>query len=140
MEGLFESGATITANYTWESESTYQVKVKTLETLSTDINRGTESEWSGSLSVSMPNIKSNINTPFLQIMENHLHLFPLLQQIFRLQLKYTKGLSETSRCKLISNIKKRRLKRTKFSPLNLMTGNEPKHYMSMSKKANIWHK
>jgi hypothetical protein len=41
-----------------------------------------ESGWSDPLSISMPKNKPYINTPFLQFLENHLHMFPLLRKIF----------------------------------------------------------
>jgi C1A family cysteine protease len=82
--GPYESGETIIANYTWESEGTYHVKVKTIEVLSTDIDRGIESEWSDPLPISMPKNKPYINTPFLQFLENHPRMFPLLRHMLEL--------------------------------------------------------
>ena len=44
---------------------------------------GAESEWSDPLPVSMPKNKA-INTPFLNFLENHPNLFPLLRQLLDL--------------------------------------------------------
>jgi hypothetical protein len=45
--------------------------------------KGHESDWS-TLEVTMPKNKA-INTPFLQFLENHPHLFPLLRQLLELK-------------------------------------------------------
>ena len=87
--GPYESGETIIATYVWESEGAYQVKVKTLDILSVETDYGIQSEWSDPLSVSMPKNKA-INTPFLNFLENHPHLFPLLQLILNLKGEISK--------------------------------------------------
>ena len=44
---------------------------------------GSESEWSDPLMVAMPKNKA-INSPFLQFLENHPFIFPLLRQLLGL--------------------------------------------------------
>jgi hypothetical protein len=84
--GPYKSGETITTTYTWESEGTYQVKVKTLDILGAETDYGIESEWSDPLSVSMPRNKININTQLLQFLHNHPLIYQLLQSA--LHIKY----------------------------------------------------
>lgn len=58
--GPYESGEIVIANYSWKSEGTFDIKVKTLDILSTDYDVGIESEWSDPLTVKMPrNIVDN---------------------------------------------------------------------------------
>ena len=65
-------------NYThiWNSEGTY-----TLQTRAIDYY-GDESDWA-TLEVSMPKNKA-MDTPFLSFLENHPHMFPLIQKLLRL--------------------------------------------------------
>ena len=73
------SGQTATETHKWSEQGTYQIKVKARDAPDLD-----ESEWSDPLSVSMPKNKPYINTPFLQFLENHPNLFPLLRHLLRL--------------------------------------------------------
>jgi len=66
------------ATYTWTTENNFKIRVKAMDIY------GGESEWSDPLAFSTPKNKS-FNTPFLQFLENHQHLYPLLRQIFGLQ-------------------------------------------------------
>ena len=73
------SGETASAQHTWNTKGNYNIKVKAVD------EYGEESEWSEPLSVSMPKNKPYINSLFLQFLENHPHLFPLLRQLLGLQ-------------------------------------------------------
>jgi len=75
--GPFESDEEVTVNHTWENKGTYNIRAKAKDPY------GAESDWA-TLEVSMPKNKA-INTPFLNFLENHPYMFPLLQQIFGLQ-------------------------------------------------------
>ncbi len=75
--GPHTSGEQVTASHTYAEEDTYTIKAKVK-----DIH-GAESDWT-TLEVTMPKNKPYINTPFLQFLENHPHLFPLLRQLFGL--------------------------------------------------------
>ncbi len=78
--GPFPSGSSSTVSHAWSRQGTYNIKAKAFDV------HGAESDWA-ELSVSMPKSKPYINTPFLQILENllqnHPHLFPLLQKILQ---------------------------------------------------------
>ena len=76
--GPYESGETTEAIHTWTEKGDYEIRVKAKD------ERGVQSEWSDPLPISMPKNKA-INSPFLQFLENHPHMFPLLQQLFGLQ-------------------------------------------------------
>jgi len=83
--GPYESGETVSANYTWKSKGTYPVKVKTMDFIGPDIyDYGMESEWSDPLSVSMLKSKPYINTPFLDFLQNHPILYQLLLRFLQL--------------------------------------------------------
>ena len=75
--GPYNSGETCEASYTWKDKDNYQVRVKAKDTY--DL----ESFWSDPLEISMPKNKA-INTPFLQFLAQHPHLFPLLRQLLML--------------------------------------------------------
>jgi len=72
--GPYTSGETATAKHTWTEEGTYTIKAKAKDT------NGLESDW-GMLEVTMPKNKPYFNAPFLQFLENHPRLFPLLRQL-----------------------------------------------------------
>ena len=72
--GPYESGEEATAKHSWDEEGAYTIRAK-----AEDDWDGAESNWA-TLEVSMPKNKA-INTPFLQFLENHPHMFPLLRQI-----------------------------------------------------------
>jgi len=73
----YTSGQTISTPHVWNDQGTYEIKVKSMD------EYGEESSWSDPLSVSMPKNKA-INIPFLDFLENHPYLFPLLRQILNL--------------------------------------------------------
>ncbi len=77
-DGPYNSGDLVIQSHIWLNQGTYAVKVKAKDT--SDV----ESVWSDPLPISMPKNKA-INTPFLRFLENHLHMYPLLRQIFGLQ-------------------------------------------------------
>jgi len=74
--GPFTSGTCLTEKHTWSSDGTYTIKVK-----ARDINQA-ESDWA-TLEVKMPKSKPYFNTLFYQFLENHPHMFPMLQQLLR---------------------------------------------------------
>jgi len=74
--GPFASGTTGSASYTWTSKGTYNIKVKARD------SKGIESNWSDSLSVTMPRNKA-INIPLIDLLKSHLNLFPLLQKLLQ---------------------------------------------------------
>jgi len=65
------------ATHTWTYEDNFEVRVMAVD------EHGGESEWSEPLSFSTPKNKA-INTPFLNFLQNHPHLFPMLRQILDL--------------------------------------------------------
>lgn len=76
--GPYNSGDIVSVQHTWNTKGNYNIKVKARDRCYA------ESDWSDPLIVSMPKNKV-ISTPFLQFLENHPHLFPLLQQLLGLQ-------------------------------------------------------
>ena len=74
--GFYDSNVNITTSHTWTKQDSYEIRVKARDT------DGLESVWSDPLSVTMPRNKA-INTPFLKFLQNHPHLFPILQQILQ---------------------------------------------------------
>ncbi len=76
--GPYNSGQTASVSHIWTAQGTYSIKVKAKDT------NGAESVWSDPLSVSMPKTRQYINMPFLQFLENHPHMFPLLRQLLGL--------------------------------------------------------
>jgi len=68
---------TTEATYTWSYEDNFEVRVIAKD------NIGGESDWSDPLAFSTPKNKA-INIPFLQFLENHPYMFPLLRQLLRL--------------------------------------------------------
>jgi hypothetical protein len=75
--GPYESGETAIASKSWNKSGEYQIRVKAKD------EHNLESEWSDPLEVTMPKTKS-VNTPFLQFLENHPKLFPLLRLLLKL--------------------------------------------------------
>lgn len=76
-----DSGVTASASHKWDAQANYNIYV-----ISRD-EHGVYSEWSDPLSVSIPKSKSYINTPFLNFLQNHPHMFPLLQHLLQKFLK-----------------------------------------------------
>jgi hypothetical protein len=74
--GPFPSGDEITQSHTWTEEGTYIIKIKAQDTL------GDESDY-GTLQIEMPKMKQWYN-PFVQFLQNHPYLFPLLRYLIRL--------------------------------------------------------
>jgi hypothetical protein len=71
---LVFSGTIVTISKTWEMEGICTIKAKAKD------SNAAESEW-GTLTVTIP--KSKIyNMQFLQLLDNHLNKFPLLQKLF----------------------------------------------------------
>jgi hypothetical protein len=75
---LYKSMGSIKSSHSWTERGTYEIKVKARD------EYGKESEWSDPLVVSMPKTRQYINTPFLNFLENHPYLFPLLRQLLDL--------------------------------------------------------
>jgi len=76
IKGPYGSGKTTKVKHTWEKQGTYTIKVKSRDAYDE------KSDWV-TLEVSMPKNKP-INTPFLNFLENHPHIFPLLRQLLGL--------------------------------------------------------
>jgi len=74
--GPYKSGDEIVLNHTWSATGKYEIRVKAKDIFDA------ESEWSDSLWVTMPKNKA-ISSPFIQFLENHPRLFPILRQILR---------------------------------------------------------
>jgi len=72
--GPYDSGDSATASHVWNEKGVYNIKVKAKDV------HGEEGLWSYPLAISMPKNKT-INTPFLNFLENHPHLFPLLRRL-----------------------------------------------------------
>jgi len=73
-KGPYSSGQTASESHSWISQGTYSIKVKTRD------SENIESVWSDALPISMAKNKA-INISLLQFLENHPHLFPLLQRL-----------------------------------------------------------
>jgi len=74
----YNSGETVTTYHKWNKKDVYNLFVVARD------EKGQISDWSDPLPISM--IKNKvINSPFLQFLENHPHLFPLLRQLLGLQ-------------------------------------------------------
>ena len=74
--GPYPSDEATLIGFQWNTKGT-----KTIAVMARDVNSA-ESEWA-TLEVSIPKYKPT-NTPFLQFLENHPHLFPLLRQLLEL--------------------------------------------------------
>lgn len=74
--GPYSSNEEIKVNHIWNENGKYSIKVKAKDEF------GGESDWA-TLEVTMPKNKI-INTSFLQFLENHPHMFPILRQLLRL--------------------------------------------------------
>jgi hypothetical protein len=76
--GPYRSGRNCTASHSWSSKGDYVIMVKVKD------QHGIESDWSDPLSISMPKSKLYMKIPFLNFLENHLPLFPLLRQLLKI--------------------------------------------------------
>ena len=88
--GPYSSGEKIETNYTWESEGTYFVKVKAIDSLGPFINdRGIESQWSDPLEVAMPKHREQLIS-FSELLEHFFYNnYPLCKILNEFnQLKY----------------------------------------------------
>ena len=72
------SGSTQTYQHNWDEKGTYEVKVRAKD------SHDEIGPWSDPLYVTMSKSKS-INTPFLNFLQQHPHLFPIIQQLLRLK-------------------------------------------------------
>jgi hypothetical protein len=72
-----ETGETIEASHSWSTHGSYTIRVKAMD------EHGAESGWSEPLPISMPKSKTN-NPLFLNFLENHPHMFPILRHLFGL--------------------------------------------------------
>jgi hypothetical protein len=75
--GPYNSGDNASASHTWSESSNYQIKVKAKDTF------GQETNWSEPLMVEVEKSKS-INRPFINFLNSHPNLFPLLQLLVQL--------------------------------------------------------
>jgi hypothetical protein len=68
-----DSGEEVTLKHTWTSQGTFTIKAQAIDIY------GAESDWAEFV-VSMP--KNNIvNSPFLNWLQSHPNMFPILQKI-----------------------------------------------------------
>jgi uncharacterized repeat protein (TIGR01451 family)/fimbrial isopeptide formation D2 family protein len=72
--GPYDSGQTVSAKHTWSTQGSYSVKVK-----AKDMPSFEDSEWSDSLSVSMPRSRLINNPLLLRILSILMERFPFLQ-------------------------------------------------------------
>jgi len=75
--GPYNSGDECSTSKIWSEKGTYEIKVKAKN------ENGAESDWSEPLSFSTPKNKP-INSPFLDFLEHHLNMFPILRQLLEL--------------------------------------------------------
>jgi len=73
--GPFASGNTASASHMWSIEGIYPIKVKARDYY------GAESEWSDERWGILPKIKPYSHITFLQFLQNHLHIIPLIQRL-----------------------------------------------------------
>ncbi len=74
--GPYESGTTISKTHQWARQGEYTIRVKAKDSY------GVESDWSEPFAISMPKSKEPLNL-FLNFLENHPHLFPILQLLLQ---------------------------------------------------------
>ena len=75
--GPYNSGETCEADHKWSIEGSFEIK-----SIAKDEN-GVIGDWSDPLIVSMPRAKT-IHRPFLQFLQSHPNMFPILRQLFGL--------------------------------------------------------
>ena len=76
--GPYNSGEIASAFHTWTEKDDYEIKVKAKDIYDA------EGPWSDPLPITMPKNKPYLNTPFLNFLANHPHMFPLLRHLFGL--------------------------------------------------------
>jgi hypothetical protein len=77
VTGPFSVGERATASHTWETEGTFTIQAKAKDVY------GAESDW-GTFTVTMPRNKAVYTSFFMQFLQNHPHLLPLLKQLIGL--------------------------------------------------------
>jgi hypothetical protein len=77
-KGPYDSGEEATLEHTWSERGDYKIRAKAKDTL------GEESDW-GYLEVSMPMNQQLHNWWFLQFLQNHPRMFPILRQVLGLK-------------------------------------------------------
>ena len=75
-KGPYSSGETVSQSKTWSRKGTFGVKVKAKDT------NDVESEWSESLSVSIPRSRFSFRHNLIELIEIILERFPRLQELF----------------------------------------------------------
>ncbi|MCK4415887.1 MAG: PQQ-binding-like beta-propeller repeat protein, partial [Thermoplasmatales archaeon] len=75
--GSYMSGETITKSHTWWAKGEFTIRCKAKDPY------GDESEW-GTLDVTMPKNQQSQNWWFLQFLQNHLRMFPIIRYILGL--------------------------------------------------------
>ncbi|MFO7677702.1 MAG: C25 family cysteine peptidase [Thermoplasmatota archaeon] len=81
--GPYNSGQTAQANHIWTEEGNYEIRVKAKD------ERGSQSEWSDPLPVTMPLTHNYRFSVFTQILHMLIQQFPLLRQILSLMHSLT---------------------------------------------------
>ena len=76
--GPFDSGKTGYASHAWDEQGTYEIKVKAKDT------KGSETDWSEPMSVSMPKTVTITNSFLLWFFEQFPNAFPLLRYLLDL--------------------------------------------------------
>jgi hypothetical protein len=71
--GSYESGEEVEKEHQWAYENNYTIRIRARDVY------GAESEWT-SMEINMPKARGVIN-PFIQFLESHPYLFPLLQRL-----------------------------------------------------------
>ncbi|MCK4365897.1 MAG: hypothetical protein KAW45_07590 [Thermoplasmatales archaeon] len=74
--GFYDSDINITTSHTWTKQGSYEIRAKARDT------DGLESVWSDPLPVTMPRNRV-VNRPFLKFLQNHPHMFPILQRLLQ---------------------------------------------------------
>lgn len=74
--GPFPTGSSFKASHAWSKRGAYTIRAKAID------SNGAESDW-GSLEVSMPRGKPYINAPFLDFLQQHPNMFPILRHLIQ---------------------------------------------------------
>ena len=73
----YDSGNKCIATYSWVEDGSYEIKVKAKNV------DGSESEWSDSLTVSMPRTKA-MDKSLLYFLDQYIHQYPVLRLLLNL--------------------------------------------------------